>query len=324
MTQLTTYDKHIQYACELNVNPSSYNKCVENEMIININKNQKSQSFFNNGFIDTSRFVQVDKNIVDNQHGRKLNLRMARFTFDSISPEKTFHPWLGYSIFLDKAENLMRFSHGNLAEITNRKDELTEKAIQGIIKEGELIEKRWEAEQLTEHLTKVKNMPLDIIQACCVNLYTRDSSLYRILNRAMRSTAEKNQTLVWKNKIATLGPFALLLWSYLVTNNHSKETIYRGVHLTDEMIKEYISIAKENPYRSFQAFTSCTRNRHLAEKLGNTLFVISIEENFLYTDISSISHFPEECETLLPPVGIQIENIEYDLLKNRHIIYVKI
>ncbi len=88
---------------------------------------------------------------------------------------------------------------------------LTERAIQGIIKEGELIQKWSETEQLVEDLSRVKNMSLNIIQVCCVNLDTRDTFLYRILNRAMQSAAEENQIPLWKNKIETLGPFALLL-----------------------------------------------------------------------------------------------------------------
>ncbi len=32
--------------------------------------------------------------------------------------------------------------------------------------------------------------------------------------------------------------YVIVCLDFLVTNNHSKETIYRGIHLTDELIKE--------------------------------------------------------------------------------------
>lgn len=73
----------------------------------------------------------------------------------------------------------------------------------------------------------------DEILKCAARLYTSESFLYKLINLSLRS-----QDL---NKIPTLGPFCVLLNTYLAIarSKAEDEIVYRAVKLTDEMIKEY-------------------------------------------------------------------------------------
>ncbi|CAF1083947.1 unnamed protein product [Rotaria sp. Silwood1] len=147
----------------------------------------------------------------------------------------------------------------------------------------------------------------------------------------MRLIGDKDHENVWRSKIETFGPFAFLLHYYLSYENvyhRTSTTIYRGAQLTDKMIAEYQRVAQsKDSRRSFQAFTSCTRNRTKAEQFGNVLFVLNAENRRSYRtlnmDISSLSAYPEEEEVLLRPGrSFKIERVEIDKTKNKHVIYL--
>ncbi|CAF4419559.1 unnamed protein product, partial [Rotaria magnacalcarata] len=53
----------------------------------------------------------------------------------------------------------------------------------------------------------------------------------------------------------------------------------------------------EDEYRSFQAYTSCSRNRKKAEEFGNTLFIMDVLYAFI-ADLSSLSEYADEEEEL--------------------------
>jgi hypothetical protein len=79
-----------------------------------------------------------------------------------------------------------------------------------------------------------------------------------------------------------------------------------------------------NEYRSFQAFTSCSRDRKKAEVFGNTLFIMKVLFAFM-ADLSTLSEYSEEEEELLAPgICFCVEKIETDPKTNKHFIHLKL
>ncbi len=215
---------------------------------------------------------------------------------------------------------------------------VVEEAAQGIIKEGLVLHKAKEAEQLVKPLLAVKpfginvkaehdrvaaKVPTDIGRQC-VFLYTKDSFLFRVINQVLR-----DYQTVTREQIQTLGPFCHLLQTYLRSISTSNiRTVYRGVDLDDEQRQQYL-----NEDIKFTAFTSTTTDRALAEILGNTLLIMDLKaemDGVTYdpaagADISSFSNFPEEKEFLLwPRTWFQFDGYEYDTDNEKHFIYLKI
>jgi hypothetical protein len=58
--------------------------------------------------------------------------------------------------------------------------------------------------------------------------------------------------------------------------------LYRGAELSDDFIASLLEdcFANPKPLRSFQAFTSCTRNLEVAKMYGNVLFVMELRIAF--------------------------------------------
>jgi hypothetical protein len=129
------------------------------------------------------------------------------------------------------------------------------------------------------------------------------------------------------SKVTTLGPLCFLINSYLNLNNTliEEQTIYRGMTLTDEMIKEYREAV--NTDIDWPAFTSTTKNRNVAEMfVGNTLCIIKVAGGLFVhgRDISGVSNMPDEEEFLLS-VGfvLRVENVEIDPVTKTYLIYLK-
>ena len=150
---------------------------------------------------------------------------------------------------------------------------LVEKAALGIIEEGKQIGLKREAQKLASLLSEKKSKEMEEVWKCCAYLYTLESFLYKNLNTAMRLIGSKDHEQVWRSKIRTLGPFCLLLWDDPFNKKvTTKTTLYRGTDLKPEQIATYKDMAKRpDEFRSFQAFTSCSRNRKKAKQFGNTL-----------------------------------------------------
>jgi hypothetical protein len=147
----------------------------------------------------------------------------------------------------------------------------------------------------------------------------------------MRLIGQIDHENIWRNKIETLGPFAFLIHYYLSYENVHRRTgttVYRGAQLTDEMIAEYQQVAQnKDSRRSFQALTSCSRNRAKAEQFGNVLFILNPKTRTSYRtlnmDISYLSAYPNEEEVLIRPGrSFEIEHVEYDKTKKKHLIYL--
>ncbi|CAF3113838.1 unnamed protein product [Rotaria sp. Silwood2] len=257
-------------------------------------------------------------------------LREARFMPNPLVPTSSFHDLVGFrKVFIDGF--IKFFDLNSLKDWENRKREMVEKAILGILHEGKLVGKQCEAKWIVQQLEKVKDQTKKEIGECCIYLYSLESFLYKILNHTMRLIGNTNHENVWRSKIETLGPFAFLLYYYLSYENLNHRTstiVYRGAQLTDEMIAEYQYVTRsKDSRRSFQTFTSCSRNRAKAEQFGNTLFVFKAEKRTSYRtlnmDISSLSAYPEEEEVLIRPGrSFKIERVEFEKTKKKHVIYL--
>lgn len=155
------------------------------------------------------------------------------------------------------------------------------------------------------------------LSQCAVTLYTKETFLYRVLNTALRSDD--------MSKVKTLGPMCYLINAYVSQCQTLTEDklVYRGMTLTDEMIKEYSEAVGEEI--DWPAFASTTKNREVAELLGNTLCIIKLCRGLFVhgADISSISHISGEEEFLLS-IGfvLEVEKVEIDPTKEKHKIYL--
>ena len=203
---------------------------------------------------------------------------------------------------------------------------LVGKAAQGIVDEGEQLGRPEEAKWLAQLVLEKKSAEMKEVWQCCVHLYSLESFLYKKINEVMRLIGDNSQEQVWRSKIPTLGPFCLLLWDDPSNKTmKTKITLYRGATLTEEQIDTYRQMAEHpNEYRSFQAFTSTSRNREKAEEFGNTLFIMYVEFAFI-ADISSLSAYKAEEEELITPgVCFSVQKVEFDQKSNKHLVYLKL
>ncbi|CAF1400740.1 unnamed protein product [Rotaria sp. Silwood1] len=324
-----------------NIESSQWNPYsdIENKIIEEaFTKLKKAYVILDDYHIDFEHRVQISNDDKSKQRPVKRvemnrdegHLREARFMPNPIVPASSFHDLVGLrKVFI---EAFMEFFDLKFEkDWEKRKHEMVEKAILGILHEGQLTGKQREAKWIVEQLEKVKDKTTKEIGKCCTYLYSLESFLYKILNHTMRLIGDKNHEKVWQSKIETLGPFAFLLYYYLSYENLNRrtgKTVYRGVQLTNEMITEYKNVARsEDARRSFQAFTSCSLNREKAEQFGNVLFVLTAEKRSAYStlnmDISSLSDYPEEEEVLIRPGrSFKIESVEFDKKKQKHVIYL--
>ncbi|CAF1464088.1 unnamed protein product [Adineta steineri] len=131
----------------------------------------------------------------------------------------------------------------------------------------------------------------------------------------MRLIGSQEHEQEWRSNIHTLGPFCLLLWDYPFDNKSTEPgtMFYHGANLSDESIsvfKKDCLQEEDKTKRSFPAFTSCSRNRQIAELYGNVLFIMTVKYAFT-VDITTFSQYPDEEEELLSPgVCFTVERVE--------------
>ena len=208
--------------------------------------------------------------------------------------------------------------------------DIVDDAAHGIITEGTAIDKIYEAQWISQQLISVKDFgdnidvnfirhfPLQIGETCAY-LYTKESFLYKLINRTFR-----NSSSITREQIQNLGPFCWLLDWYLYDNStRDIPIVYRSLDLTDQQRKEFMQ-----EIMKFTAFTSTTCNRSIAEFYdGNTLLIIDLdqyESTVCGKNISSVSDFPEEEEFLIwPGRDFAFVKYEYDISKKKHMIYLK-
>ncbi|CAF4319107.1 unnamed protein product [Didymodactylos carnosus] len=168
--------------------------------------------------------------------------------------------------------------------------EIVKQAADGIIIEGTQLGQHCESQYIARQLTAVENNHRNDIYNCCIQLYTMECFLYKLMNKALREND--------KTKVNTLGPFCYILfrsWQHTATNYAAE--LYRGVNIDQKMLKPYEEAIGQT--RCWDSFTSTSKNREKAQKFGNTLFIIDAT-NKGALDVSPLSNYDEE-EVLLPP-----------------------
>ncbi|CAF5154133.1 unnamed protein product, partial [Rotaria sp. Silwood1] len=263
-------------------------------------------------YVDFQNYLQVFN--TDNQKQRLVKrveskreyrpLTEARLTDLPTTSTRSFGGQYGWiSPFVVEVRRDLDLKHDELpSRDSNMIPMLVEKAACGIIEEGKYLGKEREAEKMANMLREKKNENIKEVWKCCAYLYTLESFLYGSLNAAMRLVGDKDQEDVWRRKIRTLGPFCLLLWDDPINIKvKSGTTLYRGAELNPKQIAAYEEMVKNHDEsRSFQAFSSCSRNRQQSEKFGNTLFIMKVCGAFT-ADLCGLSEYSNEEEELITP-----------------------
>ena len=203
-----------------------------------------------------------------------------------------------------------------------RMPERIKKAAQGILEEGRLLGKFVESQWLANQLIEVEKKSWDEIARRCLYIYTRESFLYKLLNKTLREED--------LSKVDTLGPFCDLLWNTLSSEGLKSKyqftgSVYRGATLTTEEIDAYKDSIRKTP-KEWLGFSSTSKNRALADIYsGNTLFIIKVPSQSQHLDISTLSNFPDEQEVLLgASTSFQTEDVSYDERTKKHHIHLRI
>ena len=312
----------------------SYYSDVENIIIERAFSNKQSHAVMDGYCIDFKHRIQIadnDKNkqrpirrLVCNRDDQRL--REARFMPDPIAPKRPFGGQYGWvSPFIIEVRKSLKLKVEQLpSKDATIVPMIVEKAAGGIIEEGKTMGKRREAEEMAAQLMIQRKKGIKEVWKCCARLYSLESFLYKKINEAMRLIGGEDHDQIWRSKVRTLGPFCLLLWDNPFNNKLTKNIqLYRGVHLSQEQISAYQESSKRSDeYRSFQAFTSCSRNRAFAESFGssNVLFIMDVESAFT-VDLSPISQYPGEIEELITPgVCFKVTSVEFDTRTKKHLI----
>lgn len=257
-------------------------------------------------------------------------IREQRFTFTPINPKRPFGGLYGWiSPFIRATAKYLNITRKQLPS----KDPsvipmVVESAVVGIIEEGKKIGKQREAEHIAKILRKKKYTKIQEVWECCAYLYSLESFLYNRMNEIMRLIGEEEHELDWRNNARTLGPFCLLLWDNPYNNKTTERgtILYRGANLSDELVLTFQQdcLEKNKPVRSFQSFTSCSRNRAKAEQYGNVLFIMTIKHAFS-VNLQPFSEYPGEEEELVSPgVCFTIDSIESDQKNQKYVIYLNL
>ncbi|CAF3850635.1 unnamed protein product [Rotaria sp. Silwood1] len=308
---------------------------VENLIIEQAFADEEPTAVFSNYYIDFKSSIQVSK--IDHNKKRPVkrvvrkkedkSRREARFLDLPVSYGPSFAGEYGWiSPFVRETKEYLKLKE-NEEPSKDRKliPMLVEKAARGIIEESKYFKKKWEGERMANTLREKENQDMREVWKCCAYLYTTDSFLYKTLNATMRFVGDKEHEDVWRSKICTLGPYCLLLWDDPFNRTLTiNKTLYRGANLLPEMIAKYEDLKDTGDYGSFQAFTSCSRNRKKAEEFGNCLFILQIEFAFI-ADVSQLSEYSgEEEELITPGVSFRVHNVELDRNTNQRTIDLKL
>ena len=277
---------------------------------------------------NTDSYKQRHVKRMEPNHEEK-HLREERFVDLPVSTGRSFGGEYGWvSPFIIEFRRSLKLKPEQLPSTQpNLIPMLVDKAAEGIIEEGKLIRKKEEALKMASMLREKKHQGIEEVWQRCAYLYSLESFLYKTINATMRLVGDEKHNNEWKSKVPTLGPFCLLLWDDpLNTKAKTGMTIYRAADLNKEQIAKYEQMAKDqNMYGSFQAFTSCSRNRKKAENFRkNTLFIMELVVAFT-ADLAEVSNYPgEEEELVMPGVCFRVTKVEHYGKNKKHLIYLKL
>ena len=309
---------------------------IENLIIEKAFSTGQSHVLLDDYTIDLEHKLQISHKHLQKQRpiqrvtGDKINrcVRLERFIPNPIASDRPYGDQYGFiSPFIIEVVKDLKLTKDTLpSKNENIVPMIVEKAALGIIEEGKKIGARIKAEKIVEMLRAQIEYGIHDVWRCCVYVYTMNTFLFTKVNETMRLIGSKEHEQIWRNRIRTLGPYCLLLWDNPFNSKMVQpgRIFYRGLHLEDHVIDTLKEDCSKNPrpWHSFQSFTSCTRNRNVAEEFGNVLFVMTTRIAFI-DDIQSISCIPNEEEELLyPGVSFTIDRTEFDQQKNKPIFYL--
>lgn len=196
--------------------------------------------------------------------------------------------------------------------------EIVEQAAIGLEKEGNLIGKNQEGNQLANMLREVKNCERKEIIARCVRIYTMETFIYTTLNKALSEFD--------MSKVDTFGPYCYFLNCYpeALGRNYFVGTVYRGIELNSENVEEYKKAVGQ--WKSWPRFISTSKNRDVVQHY-KALCIIELTASARYgkaIDITHLSYFSAEDEVLmLPGSNFRVNRVEY-LENDRSIFYLTV
>lgn len=294
---------------------------IDNEIVeAAYRRDEKQEVELDDAFVDLSRRVQKKKrNLTIEQPIKREELLLDQ---NNLRPERFYvEPKLVKS-FSDSDSNDRRFikewkrRHARVST-----DQLLDLAASGILREGRLLNQSIEAEWISSQLAAMKGKSSEEMNKTVLNLYTRESFLYRLINATLRDNDQ--------SKLDTLGAFSQLLFHCdcspdLRPFGYQGE-LYRGAQLDEETIQSYE--AAVGKVKTWDAFSSTSKVRATAESFGNVLFIInrakSTKYRFAGMDISSISAYPEEEEVLIRAArDFLVEKVERNDKKDKYLIYL--
>jgi hypothetical protein len=154
----------------------------------------------------------------------------------------------------------------------------------------------------------------------CIRLYTRETFLYRSVNKFMRESPNGDEETGWN-----LGLYiGLLRECFCISSGLSPlewsipTTLYRGADFPFEDVADYARRYSE--YIWWQSFSSASADIREARKFrGNVLFQISVLERT--ASVSKYSAYPREQEFIIHPYQrFFLEGVSWDDSLNRWII----
>ncbi|CAF1120988.1 unnamed protein product [Didymodactylos carnosus] len=259
-------------------------------------------------------------------NGDEKRVRSERFLSNPVAPKRPYGDVYGFiSPFVKEVAKDLSLKKKKLpSKNSDIVPMIVEKAALGIVEEGKEVGKQIQAERMAKMLREKKEAEMRDVWICCAHLYTMDTFLFKKMNEAMRSIGSEEHETIWRSKLHTLGSFCLLLWDNPFNSESAKPgtILYRGTQLSDDLISSFKDDCSKNPKpsHSFQAFTSCTRDRNVAEMFGNTILIMKVGLAFT-VDLKTYSNFPDEEEELLFP-GVYFTIDQMKVEEDKHLIYL--
>ncbi|CAF1469338.1 unnamed protein product [Didymodactylos carnosus] len=252
--------------------------------------NKTKLADLDNYLINLNESIQISKSDPNRQRQIK-RVPISRNETQGLREQRFFlPPGLSKTFNTDKGEGAYNFLSQWKKDKKLSNAEIVKQAAKGIITEGKQLDKHYESHYIARQLLAVRKKDRKEIYTCCIQLYTMECFLYKLINKALR----ENDT----SKTSTLGPFCYILFrSWLTTEEKHTATLYRGVNIDDNQLTSYQEAIGQT--RCWDGFTSTTKNHEKAQMFGNILFVIDATHNG-GIDISALSDYDEE-EVLLPP-----------------------
>jgi hypothetical protein len=301
---------------------------VDNIIIEEAYRTKKKQAILDHYYLNFSQMVQIASN--DNKKRRPVKRVMqnsasrddvhnSRFvpTPVPVKASATHRPG-AFGDFIWEAYLL-----GQWRDVPQ--EILVKRAAQGIIEESKEIGKRTEGVKIAQHLLQVKDGTRKEIWRRCAYLYSLESFLDKRLNGTLRLVDSEEHKQEWRSRLETFGLFAWFLFDFPQDADEFEGYLYRGANLPEEGISSYKDAAETGELLAFPTFTSTSRNRSIAERFGNTVFIISVNRSReTSVDTSDISEYPNEKEHLLIPGFLyKVTRVEFDAAENKHLIYLQ-